>query len=43
MDKIKIVIADNHPAFREGLCRLLEDEKELDEVDPIVWTGITLD
>jgi two-component system, NarL family, response regulator LiaR len=32
MEKIKVVIADNHPAFREGLCRLLSDEKELEVV-----------
>jgi two-component system, NarL family, response regulator LiaR len=29
MDKIRVIVADNHPAFREGLCRLLADEKEL--------------
>ena len=32
MDKIKVIIADNHPAFREGLCRLLKDENELEVV-----------
>jgi two-component system, NarL family, response regulator LiaR len=32
MDKIKVVIADNHPAFREGLCRLLRDDKEIEVV-----------
>jgi NarL family two-component system response regulator LiaR len=32
METIKVVIADNHPAFREGLCRLLADEKELEVV-----------
>jgi len=32
MEKIRVVIADNHPAFREGLCRLLSDEKELEVV-----------
>jgi NarL family two-component system response regulator LiaR len=32
VEKIRVVIADNHPAFREGLCRLLEDEKELEVV-----------
>jgi DNA-binding NarL/FixJ family response regulator len=32
MEKIRVVIADNHPAFREGLCRLLADEKELEVV-----------
>lgn len=29
MGKIRVIIADNHPAFREGLCRLLADEQEL--------------
>jgi two-component system, NarL family, response regulator LiaR len=32
MEKIKVVIADNHPAFREGLCRLLQDEKGLEVI-----------
>lgn len=32
MEKIRVVIADNHPAFREGLCRLLADEKELEVI-----------
>ena len=32
MEKIRVVVADNHPAFREGLCRLLADEKELEVV-----------
>ncbi len=30
MGKIKVLVADDHPAFREGLCRLLEDEKDLE-------------
>jgi DNA-binding NarL/FixJ family response regulator len=30
MEKIRVLIADDHPAFREGLCRLLEDEKDLE-------------
>jgi len=30
--KIHVLVADDHPAFREGLCRLLEDEKDLDIV-----------
>ena len=30
MDKIRVLIADDHPAFREGLCRLLSDEEDLD-------------
>lgn len=32
MEKIRVIIADNHPAFREGLCRLLSDEKEIEVV-----------
>ncbi len=30
MDKIRVIIADNHPAFREGLLRLLSDEDGLE-------------
>jgi len=30
MGKIRLLIADDHPAFREGLCRLLEDEEDLE-------------
>ena len=29
---IRIVIADDHPAFRDGLCRLLEDESDIQVV-----------
>ncbi len=32
MGKIRVVVADNHPAFREGLCRLLADEKDLEVI-----------
>lgn len=32
MEKIRVVIADDHPPFREGLCRLLDDEKEIQVV-----------
>ena len=32
MDKIKVMVADDHPAFREGLCRLLKDETDLEVV-----------
>ena len=32
MEKIKVLVADDHPAFREGLCRLLEDEADLEVV-----------
>jgi len=30
MEKIKVLIADDHPAFRDGLCRLLEDEDDFE-------------
>jgi two-component system, NarL family, response regulator LiaR len=29
---IRVVVADNHPTFRQGLCRLLTDEKEFEIV-----------
>ena len=32
VEKIKLLVADDHPAFREGLCRLLEDEDDLEVV-----------
>ena len=32
MEKIKVLVADDHPAFREGLCRFLEDEEYLEVV-----------
>ena len=32
VEKIHILVADDHPAFREGLCRLLEDEDDLEIV-----------
>lgn len=30
MSKIKLVIADDHPTFREGLARILGDEEDLE-------------
>lgn len=32
MGKIRIIIADSHPVFRDGLCRLLADEPEVEVV-----------
>ena len=32
MSKIKVMIADDHPAFREGLYRLLDDEEDMEVV-----------
>jgi len=30
MEKIRLLIADDHPAFREGLCRILAEEEDLE-------------
>ncbi len=32
MDKIKIMVVDDHPAFRDGLSRLLREEPDLEVV-----------
>ena len=32
MKKIKVLVADDHPVFRDGLCRLLQDEEDIDVV-----------
>ncbi|MDD5701875.1 MAG: response regulator transcription factor [Dehalococcoidales bacterium] len=32
MDKIKIMVVDDHPAFRDGLSRLLQEESDLEVV-----------
>jgi DNA-binding NarL/FixJ family response regulator len=32
MDRIRILLADDHPAFREGISRLLGEQEELDIV-----------
>ncbi len=31
-EKIKLLVADDHPAVRDGLCRLLEDEAEMEVI-----------
>jgi DNA-binding NarL/FixJ family response regulator len=30
MDKIRLLIADDHPTFRSGLARILEDEEDIE-------------
>jgi len=30
MEKIKVLVADDYPVFREGLCQLLEHEEDLE-------------
>lgn len=32
MDKIKVLVADDHPTFREGLCHFLEKETDMEVV-----------
>jgi NarL family two-component system response regulator LiaR len=32
MSKIKIMVADDQPAFREGICRYLDDEKDFEVI-----------
>ncbi len=32
MNKIKVLVADDHPTFREGLCHFLTEEKDMEVV-----------
>ena len=32
MAKIKVLVADDHPTFREGLCRFLEEQPDIEVV-----------
>jgi DNA-binding NarL/FixJ family response regulator len=32
MDKIKVLVADDHPTFRQGLCHFLSEESDIDIV-----------
>ena len=32
MEKIKVLVADDHPAFREGLCGLLDNQKDIEVI-----------
>lgn len=32
MKKIRVLVADDHPTFRDGLCRLLEEEDDLEVI-----------
>ena len=43
MKKIKIIIADDHPSFREGLSRLLGDEEEFEIIAVTCNDGETVE
>jgi len=32
MVKIRVMVADDHPTFREGLCRFLEEQSDIDVI-----------
>ena len=32
VERIRVLVADDHPAFRDGLCRFLEEEEDLEVV-----------
>ncbi|MBT4513209.1 MAG: response regulator, partial [Chloroflexi bacterium] len=32
MEKIRLLIADDHPGFREGISRFIDDEEDLEVV-----------
>jgi DNA-binding NarL/FixJ family response regulator len=32
MDKIRVLVADDHPTFRQGLCHFLSEESDIDVV-----------
>lgn len=32
MEKIKVLVADDHPAFREGLCRFIAEEQDMEVI-----------
>ncbi len=32
MDKIRVIVADDEPIYREGLCRILEEEEDIEVV-----------
>ena len=36
MEKVRVLVADDHPVFREGLCRLLSDQEDLEIVGKTV-------